>query len=99
MKAAKDDKKLLVLEFTAQSSRPCQDIKTVVEEVAEAAESKAHFYEVDVDQNKSVVRRLYVDTQKLPTFIVVKGKYVADKLVGDVSKEKLLDSIEAYKVE
>ncbi len=76
----------VIIDFTATWCPPCQMIKPVFEELAQQYLGKIVFVKVDVDDQSEIAQQYGITC--MPTFIVLKGGQVAEKMEG-ASKAKL----------
>ena len=82
----------LVVKFTAAWCAPCQKIAPQIDELAQLAKEKAHFAEIDVDENDEVTERLGISS--MPTFHVYsKGQLVHEIRGGNVAA--IRDAVDA----
>ncbi|BBG94879.1 thioredoxin H-type 1 [Prunus dulcis] len=87
-----ENKKLLVVDFTAWSYGPCQLIAPILAELAKK-NPKVTFLKVDVDELKTVSEKWGVDA--VPTFLFLKEGKVVDKVVG-AKKDELRTKVEKH---
>ena len=72
--------KLTIIDFTATWCGPCKAIAPVYKELSNEFGSSAQFIKVDVDDNPEAAQKYGVSA--MPTFIIIKGGEVVDKLMG-----------------
>ncbi|CAN6356431.1 unnamed protein product [Urochloa humidicola] len=88
---AKEENKLLVMEFMASWSEPSKVMKPILEDtIAPDFKDRAVFCMLDIDEFKHLARWLRVEA--LPTFLLVKGYSIQKRVVG-VNKDALKKSI------
>ena len=68
------------LDFTATWCPPCQMIKPIYEQIAQANQGKGYFVKVDVDEQSGIAEQFGI--QCMPTFIVYKQGKVVEKMEG-----------------
>jgi len=88
----KSDKVVLV-DFWAAWCGPCRIVGPIVDELAIEYEGKAQIGKVDVDNNEKIATEYFI--RNIPTILFFKNGEVADKVVGVVPKEKLIEKLEA----
>lgn len=84
-----DNKKLMVVDFTASWCGPCKFIAPFLAELAKKIPSVT-FLKVDVDELKSVATDWAVEA--MPTFMFIKEGKIVDKVVG-AKKDELQQTI------
>ncbi|BFG17733.1 hypothetical protein CerSpe_040070 [Prunus speciosa] len=87
-----ENKKLLVVDFTAWSYGPCQLIAPILAELAKK-NPEVTFLKVYVDELKTVSEKWGVDA--VPTFLFLKQGKVVDKVVG-AKKDELWTKVEKH---
>jgi thioredoxin 1 len=85
--------KLVVVDFGATWCGPCKKLKPILEEMSESLTEKAEFYYVDAGEQPDLAREQGV--MSLPTILFYKSGDIKDRLVGLVSKDKILEKIDA----
>ena len=68
------------MDFTATWCPPCQMIKPIYEQIAQANQGKGYFVKVDVDDQSSIAEQFGIEC--MPTFIVYKQGKVVEKMEG-----------------
>ncbi|KAI4314798.1 hypothetical protein L6164_027670 [Bauhinia variegata] len=84
-----DNKKLIVVDFTASWCGPCRFIAPFLAELARTF-TNVTFLKVDVDELKTVAQDWAVEA--MPTFMFVKEGKIVDKVVG-AKKDELQQTI------
>lgn len=82
--------KPVLVDFWAAWCGPCQMLLPVIEGLADEV-TDAKICKVNVDEQPELAERYGVMT--IPTLIVFKGGEVANKSIGVISKEQILDLI------
>ncbi|KAK7252936.1 hypothetical protein RIF29_37249 [Crotalaria pallida] len=83
------NKKLIVVDFTASWCGPCRFIAPLLAELARTY-TNATFLKVDVDELKTVAQDWAVEA--MPTFVIIKEGTIVDRVVG-AKKDELQQAI------
>lgn len=79
----------ILVDFYAEWCGPCKALAPKLEEIAN--EEQIHILKVNVDSNRSLAAQLSV--KGLPTMILFKDGIEASRLVGNKSKEAILEFV------
>jgi len=83
-----------LVDFWAAWCGPCKMIAPIVEQLAKEHDGKLKIAKVDVDQNPTLATRFGV--MSIPTLILFKNGEPAERLVGYMPKEKLVDRLKPH---
>lgn len=84
----------VLVDFYADWCGPCRAIAPIVDEIARELNDKLKVVKLDVDQNPEIAMQYGV--QSIPTLLLFKGGKEVERLIGYMSKSKLLSKIEPY---
>ena len=79
------------MDFWAEWCGPCKMMLPIVEEIAQEFEGKVTVAKVDVDSSPATASKFGI--RNIPTILFFKGGSVADKQVGAVPKNSLVEKI------
>ena len=83
--------KLVLIDFFATWCGPCKMMLPIVEEISEEFAGKITVAKVDVDGSPSTAAKFGI--RNIPTILFFKDGKVADKQVGAVPKNSLVEKI------
>ena len=83
--------KPMVLDFWAEWCGPCRMVAPIIDELAQEYEGRVTIGKMDVDNNDDVVGQFGI--RNIPTILFFKDGKVADKQVGAVPKNSLVEKI------
>lgn len=86
--------KPVLTDFWAVWCGPCKMIAPILEEIAHEYRDRLTIAKLDVDHNPNVAIRYGV--QSIPTLILFKNGHETARLIGAMSKERLLSQIEPH---
>ena len=77
---AKNDKKLIVIDFYATWCGPCKMIAPAFEQLSQTYQNQAIFVKIDVDQAQDIAMEYKVNA--MPTFKIIKDEKEIDSIRG-----------------
>ena len=83
----------VLVDFWADWCGPCRMVGPIVDEIAEELAGKIKVVKVNVDEAQDLAGDYQV--MSIPTLIIFKGGELVDQVVGALSKEQLLEKINA----
>ena len=84
--------KLILVDFTAEWCGPCRMIGPIVEDMSSEYDGKAVIAKLNVDENPEICSKYGI--RNIPTVLFFKGGDVADKQVGAVPKNILVQKLD-----
>ena len=84
----------VMVDFWADSCRPCHMLSPTVEEIARENAGKLKVVKLNVDENMNAAGKFNI--RGIPTLLVFKGGQVADQIVGAVPKEQIVKILERH---
>jgi thioredoxin 1 len=85
----------VLVDFWAEWCPPCKILGPIIEEVShEVDEAKLKIGKLDVDANQETAMKYQV--MSIPTMLVFKNGEVADKIIGSMSKEALMEKLSKH---
>jgi len=85
--------KIVLVDFWAEWCGPCRMVGPIVEEIGEEYKDRAVATKLDVDNNPGITMKFGI--RNIPTVLFFKNGEVADKQVGAVPKNNLVNKLEA----
>ncbi len=85
----------VLVDFWAEWCGPCRVMGPILEETSnEIDTSRLKIGKLNVDENQSTAMKYGI--MSIPTMLVFKNGQVADKIVGSMSKEALMEKLSKY---
>lgn len=91
---AKNEHKLVVIDFFAEWCGPCKMLAPTLERLAGELKDKCIFAKVDVDQCKSLSQEYQI--RAMPTIVIIRDGKEIDRIVGSKSYSVLKKELERY---
>ena len=88
-----NSEKQVLVDFWAEWCGPCKQIAPVVEEIAGEHSDKLKVCKMDVDANRETAVQFGI--RSIPTLLIFKNGEVAGSQIGAISKQQLLEFIQA----
>ena len=89
-----DEARPLLVFFYSERSGPARRMESLLAHLARKERERMRFRRVDVDLRPELAARFKVD--EVPTLVLVKGKRVAERLVGRVSSPRIERMLEVH---
>lgn len=88
-------KGIALVDFWASWCGPCRMMGPIVDELAEELSGTITVGKINVDEEEDLARQFRV--MSIPTLYIFKDGEPANRIVGAVPKEKILEALEAAK--
>ncbi len=90
-KIISETKTPILVDFWAEWCGPCRRVGPIVEELAGEFEGKLTVAKVNIDEHQMAANQLGV--QSIPTLMLFRDGKLAERIVGAVPKETLVEAI------
>lgn len=81
----------VLVDFWAEWCAPCRMLSPIIEEVGQEVEGRVKVVKMNVDHNQETAASYGI--RSIPTLLVFKDGEEADRLVGFIGKEQLLEKL------
>lgn len=85
---------LKVLCFSAMWCGPCKVMKPIMLQIAQENTDKFDIEYVDIEENSDLATKYGI--RGVPTYVVVKEDKEVDRIVGGITKEKMLFKLNSH---
>ena len=82
----------VLVDFWAEWCGPCRRVTPIVEELADQYDGRLKVAKVNIDEYQAAANRLGV--QSIPTLVIFRDGQMAERIVGAVPREVLVEAIE-----
>jgi thioredoxin-like negative regulator of GroEL len=89
-----DEARPLLVFFYSERSGPARRMESLLAHLARKERERMRFRRVDVDLRPDLAARFNVD--EVPTLVLVKGRRIAERLVGRVSSPRIERMLEEH---
>lgn len=89
-----DEKKPVLVDFTAGWCQPCKMVDPIVKQLAQDWEGKVKVVKLDADQNPNIMMQYGV--LGIPTLMLFQGGQVRERLTGYQPKDKLVSKLNPH---
>lgn len=83
----------VLVDFWAQWCGPCRMISPIVDEIAEELKGQLKVVKANVDEAQDLAGRFHI--MSIPTLLIFKDGKPVEQIVGAMSKDQLLEKINA----
>jgi thioredoxin 1 len=84
----------VLVDFWATWCVPCKMIGKILEQVEDKYEGKVQFVKLNADEEQEIATQYQI--RALPTIIIFRNGEIVEKVVGAISKGKLLKLVDKY---
>lgn len=85
--------KVVLVDFWAEWCGPCRALGPKLEEIAGELAETTKIIKINVDENKETAQKFGI--RSIPTMIIFKGGEEVETLTGNLSKEAILEKLNA----
>lgn len=86
--------KSILIDFYAEWCGPCKMITPIVEKISNMEYEGIDFFKVNVDSNIEIAKEYGI--KSIPSFVILKGGEVKNKIIGSPTIERLKEFILEY---
>ncbi|MEN6626096.1 MAG: thioredoxin [Candidatus Sumerlaeia bacterium] len=82
----------ILIDFWAEWCGPCKRMVPVVEDLADTYAGRLTVAKVNIDEHQAAATRLGI--QSIPTLVIYKNGQLAERIVGQVPRDTVVEAIE-----
>ena len=90
----KQSELIVIVDFFSDWCVPCQTMGRIIEKLAISYANKCKICKANIDKTQKKSAELGIMT--IPTILIFKNGKVIDKMIGLISKKKLVENIDKY---
>lgn len=84
----------VMVDFWAEWCGPCKMLAPAVDAIAEEFAGKLKVLKLDIDKDAAVASKYGV--MSIPTLIIFKGGTIAEQIIGNQTKQKIIEKIQQH---
>ncbi|WP_319586166.1 thioredoxin [uncultured Desulfobulbus sp.] len=84
----------VMVDFWAEWCGPCKMLAPAVDAIAEEFAGKLKVLKLDIDKDAAIASKYGV--MSIPTLIIFKGGTIAEQIIGNQTKQKIIEKIQQH---